>query len=268
MRQKLLLLLAAFFGVVAFFLMYNQIESEKLKAMKGARNLILMTASRDLVEGQKISLQDFSSVETKRFGSTTEISQEQFSQCVGKTLAFNIRRGQTLRWNDIVGLDDSRRKGMAGIVPEGLRAISIAVDNVSSVTNLVKPNDNVDIVGTFRFPAMKGDQEMDTLTLTILQNVQILATGQELAQARGSPVFSSASKDDRTKGYSTVTLGLTPKEVEFIIFASQKGRLDLSLRNSEDTSFETKLQSVNFKFIEGNIDQYNQERQKRKRSGK
>jgi pilus assembly protein CpaB len=77
--------------------------------------------------------------------------------------------------------------------------------------------------------------------------------------------MSSSQPQSAARGYSTITLALTPKEVEMIIFASQKGRLSLSLRNDEETKFDSDLQSVNFKFLEKNIPVYNSERQNRQK---
>jgi pilus assembly protein CpaB len=59
-----------------------------------------------------------------------------------------------------------------------------------------------------------------------------------------------------------VTLELTPKEVEMIVFATQKGRLVLSLRSYNETGFEDKLQSVNFKYLQDHIEEYNKERRR------
>ncbi len=97
---------------------------------------------------------------------------------------------------------------------------------------------------------------MDTLTITILQNVKILATGTDFGK-------TLAPQGARRKSYSTVTLALTPKEVEMIIFASQKGKLSLSLRNSEETKIESEQQSVNFKYFQEHVNDYNKARAKR-----
>ena len=53
-----------------------------------------------------------------------------------------------------------------------------------------------------------------------------------------------------------------------IIFASQKGRLTLSLRNFEETKIEKDLQSVNFKFLEENIRKWNDDREKMMKEGR
>ena len=63
------------------------------------------------------------------------------------------------------------------------------------------------------------------------------------------------------RSYSTVTLELTPKEVEMIIFAQQKGTLTLSLRSYEDPNITTDVQSVDWAYLQQHIKEYNAERE-------
>lgn len=263
MRQKMLLTAAAFFGVLAFFLMFHQINAERQKALKGSRLVTYVVAKSDLIQGETITRDKLLvSKPTRRFGSARgqEIPGGSVDQIVGKKLANSVRRGQILYWRDISGYLSQEKYGMAGRVRMKWRAFSVAVDATGSVNNLIQPNNHVDIIGTFRFPAMKGDKELDTITLTLLQNVVVLATGKQMANSGGSPVYSQSHKQ-ATRGYNTLTLELSPKEVELLAFASQKGRLDFSLRNKEDTSVVKDLQSVNFKYLQEHIPDYQQDRE-------
>jgi len=98
------------------------------------------------------------------------------------------------------------------------------------------------------------------VTCTILQNVLVLATGSRTAKARGQALSG---------GYSTVTLEVTPREAEMLAFAEQiKGRLVLSLRNRNDTSYEKELPKVDFAKIQGEIEELNLKRQNQKLMGR
>ena len=66
----------------------------------------------------------------------------------------------------------------------------------------------------------------------------------------------------------TVTLELTPKEVEMIIFATQKGRIHLSLRNYEESAVTKQLQSVNWDYLQKNILNYTRERENMMKQGR
>ena len=136
--------------------------------------------------------------------------------------------------------------------------MAIPVDPVSSVNNLIQPNDNVDVIGTFRFPDVRGDSALDTVTLTILQDVKVLAVGNRWRAPLGENVPAG--------NYGTVTLQLMPDEVEMLVFASQKGKISLSLRNFEDTRIfrDIEKRSVNFKLLEKEIPNYNIRREERR----
>jgi pilus assembly protein CpaB len=96
--------------------------------------------------------------------------------------------------------------------------------------------------------------------MTILQNVQVLAVGNQWREFRNEEGAMSRS-------YNPITVLLWPAEVEMIVFASQKGRLSLSLRNYEDSSLDRDLEkrSVNFKMLEKEIPKYNKQREERRR---
>ncbi len=263
MKQKLLLVAALFFGVLAFILTYYQLKYEKDKIRGQAQNFYFIKVKKDMIEGEPISKADIESFSALRQVSARklEIEWKEADSIAGRKLSRSVKRGDLLTVYDIKEEGKTGREGLAGIIPMGFRAISISVDSTSSVTGLVKPNHHVDIIGTFSFPQMKGDKNLDTLTLTLLQNVVILATGTEMAASKGG-------EERAKKNYGTVTLELTPEETEMIIFASQKGRLTLSLRNFEETKIEKDLQSVNFKFLEENIRKWNDDREKMMKEGR
>jgi pilus assembly protein CpaB len=253
-----MIVLAVFFGFAAFLLTQYQIRLAREKALGAAKDIVLIKVKRSLTQGEKVEVSDIESFTTKRFldSGQVEVEWRDKNSVIGRKLNSSLIKGEVIKWYQLDEDYSAKKEGLAGIIPMGLRAISIAVDTTSSVTGLVKPGQHVDIIGTFHFPDMKGDKTLDTITLTVLQNVIVLATGTQLASA------SSAPKTASTKGYNTVTLSLTPREVEMIIFASQKGKLTMSLRHFEDATFEYNLQSVNFKYLEQNIDAYTKNREK------
>jgi len=260
MRQKILLLAAVIFGLLAFYLNLTELRNQRNAFNKKTHETQVIELSSDIQEGGTISKMDITRKDVIRLANqrTNEIPwKSKDFVVVNKKADRTLSSGTVLRYSDIKE-ERTRRDGLAGVITLGNRAISISVDSTSSVTTLVKPEDRVDIVGSFRFPEMKGDKSLDVITMTILQSVRIIATGKEM----GLNSINSVTKS-RSKGYNTVTLELTPKEVEMIIFASQKGRLVLSLRSSEETGFEDKLQSVNFRYLEENIEKYNQDRKRR-----
>lgn len=123
------------------------------------------------------------------------------------------------------------------------------------MSGLVQPNDNVDIIGTFTFPSRTNPNQVESVTLTLMQNVSVIATGARVAG-------QESGRNDGQSGYNTVTFAVTPREAELLVFAQQtRGQLYLSLRHPEDRNFEAELPSVNFDYIETVVKELNEKRQ-------
>jgi pilus assembly protein CpaB len=143
--------------------------------------------------------------------------------------------------------------GISADIKKNMRAVSVNCSGAASVSGMVKPNDHVDVIGTFDFEGKSGKR--DFVTCTMLQNVLVLATGTETAKR-------SLQTAGLTRNYSTVTLEVTPREAEMLAFAEQlKGRIVLSLRNRKDVSYEKELPKVDFNKIQSEIEELNIQRQ-------
>ena len=264
MRQKILMLAAVFFGVLAFIFTYQQIQQERNKIRNSAVRVRLIRMKADVSEGDKLMDTDIEMYEAMRFANaaanTFEIPWERRTDVIGSPLRSMVRKGDILTWRDfkqVFTKDD--RTGLPAQTRSGWRAISIPVSQVSSVSGLIRPNNFVDVIGTFHFPDTKGDSSLDTVTMTILQRVKVLATGTDIGYAQQNNAQSGVSAAGRS--YSAVTLELTPKEVEMIIFAQQKGSLTLSLRSYEDPNITTDVQSVDWAYLQQHIKEYTAERE-------
>jgi pilus assembly protein CpaB len=87
----------------------------------------------------------------------------------------------------------------------------------------IRPNDHVDVIGTFRDP-----QTHEALSVTLLENVIVLATGKMTGTTRVHHL------PENQRGYTDVTLLVMPEEAELLALANDLGKLTLSLRNDED----------------------------------
>jgi pilus assembly protein CpaB len=122
---------------------------------------------------------------------------------------------------------------------------------------MVQPNDRVDVLGTFSFPMTNAPGELESVTLTVLQDVTVLAVGQTMADRRADRRSASSGT------YGTVTVEVTAREAELLIFAQQaRGRLSLSLRNPKDVSFEKDLPVIDFSHLQNRLPELNLYRQR------
>src|SRR5262249_20490015 len=116
--------------------------------------------------------------------------------------------------------------GVAASIPKGMRACTIQTPNVATgVAGLLQPGYKVDVILTVSGQAA-NDGTGGASTLTLLQNVEILAVDQRV-EAPADPKIGS-------KELRSVTLLVTPEQAAKLDLGQTKGTLHLSLRNPED----------------------------------
>jgi pilus assembly protein CpaB len=109
--------------------------------------------------------------------------------------------------------------GLAPLIPPGMRAISVRVNDVVGVSGFVLPGMRVDVLVTGRPP-----NQQDTVTRTVLQNIAVLSAGQTI-QTDGK---------SQSMVVPVVTLLVDPQEAEALTLANNEGHIQLVLRNSTD----------------------------------
>ena len=109
--------------------------------------------------------------------------------------------------------------GLQALVPAGMRAVTIEVNEFTGLSGMVAPNMTVDVMGTFRDETTK-----DTVTRTVVQNLKVLAVGPRMTPA----------SEEQKEAYKSVTLLANPKEAERVELAAYTGRPRLALRSGRD----------------------------------
>ena len=265
MKQKIILALAVAIGLIAAVLTNSYLTAKDKEVQRWIANfnkkhakVSAVCVKRDLPSGTVLTVKDLGAVDVMADAIRGHyIKEEDALSLVGRRTVRKLEKASPVFWSDIEGGDPLSR-GLSGDIKTRMRAISINVAGAASVSGMVRPNDHVDVLGTFSFPSKSGKPgEMELVTLTMLQDVLVLATGREMAKSR--PASPSAHG---SAAYSTVTLEVTPREAEMLVFAEQiKGRLSLALRNPDDVYFEKTLPRVDFQKIQGEIEELNTYRQ-------
>jgi pilus assembly protein CpaB len=113
--------------------------------------------------------------------------------------------------------------GLAATIPNGMRAVTIRVNDVAGVSGFVRPGTRVDVLIAGNPPG--GSNSLGTVSKTLLQNMEILSAGQDIQKdAEGKPV-----------SVPVVNLLVTPEQAEILSLASNETRIQLVLRNPLDT---------------------------------
>jgi pilus assembly protein CpaB len=118
--------------------------------------------------------------------------------------------------------------GLPPTITEGMRAISVKVNEVVGVAGFVIPGTRVDVLVTVKRPN-EGNNQNTSQTRVVLSNVQVLTAGTRYDQER-------ATKEGKPIPTSVVTLLLTPDDAEKMTLAAEEGRVMLALRNPLDTA--------------------------------
>ncbi|NPV70764.1 MAG: Flp pilus assembly protein CpaB [Firmicutes bacterium] len=142
-------------------------------------------------------------------------------EAIGRMTTVPLAQGEILYRSKLASKD--QKSGLAYHVPAGKRAIAIPVNEVSGVAGLVEPGDRVDIICTFQKEVAAKDR-----TRLIAEDVPVLAVVQSM-QVRESPVRD-------LKGYTSVTLCVSPEQAVLIGFGEKNGALKLALRAPNDGS--------------------------------
>ena len=115
--------------------------------------------------------------------------------------------------------------GLPATIPEGMRAISVAVNEVVGVAGFVTPGTMVDVLVTGRVGGSGHTNNDENITRTILENVRVLAAGQKVEQDR----------EGKPQTVPVITLLVTPDEATKLAMGSTQGKIQLALRNTIDT---------------------------------
>lgn len=138
---------------------------------------------------------------------------------LGRAVLFPLGKGQPILDRDLSAPGSGI--GLAGKIPDGMRAVALRSDEVVGVAGFLVPGSHLDVLVTYRTGA-----SADSVTATVLQDAIVLAAGQQIEpDPAGKPSAATV-----------VTLLLTPEEAERAVLASTQGAIHFVLRNGADKS--------------------------------
>ena len=217
-KSFLVLIVSVVLGLVAALVarsyMSNRIE--EIESGHKGKLIEVVVAKADLERGAILTPETVAIRQIPLdFAHEQAITPATYDAAAGETLAFAVKSGQLILWPM---LQEKKAPAFSHRVEVGRRAMTVPVDEISSISGMLEPGDMIDLMVTV-------DRSGRKITLPLLQNVQVLATGQR-------------SIDDPKSGerreYSTVTLDTTPKQAQQVIAAREEGRITALLRNPQD----------------------------------
>jgi pilus assembly protein CpaB len=147
-------------------------------------------------------------------------------QLIGRVVVTSISPRDPVTENKLAPIGASG--GLSSMIPEGYRAMTVAVNDVVGVSGFIMPGTLVDIVVVITPPKGSGNEEM--ISKIVLQNIKVLANGQNIDKPKNDREVERTIK--------AVTLQVTPEQAEKLALASSEGKLQLVMRNSVDQADE------------------------------
>lgn len=210
--------------LIGAVIIHQGISSYKKSLGLGQPMTEILIASHRLNEGQTISSKD---VEIQKipakYAPIGILKPSDLYKIESRGLIKSVSKGEMILWSSLA--ENYSYQSPSAKIEQGYRAVTIAVDSISSVANLIQPGDHVDLITTLEIPG-----ESKPSTLTLLQNVTVLTVGEATQEEAAS--------------YSNVTLMVLPTEANIITHSGKYGSLSLALRNPIDMKTSRNLSVI------------------------
>jgi pilus assembly protein CpaB len=221
-RSWLMLAGAIALGIVATALTHKFLKDYIAQLEQGAHPpehlVMVVVAKEDLPRGTRIDGKLFRPTKMPAaYVHASAIDPRHFSQYVGQRLGAPLKRGEVVLEVHM----ESANPVFSNTLENGNRALTTEVDEVNSISGMLRPTDHIDLMVTAR----GANSSTTETTFPLLTNVEVLATGQVTRKRDGS---------DRSRTYTTITLSVSPEDAERIVVAKNSGKLTAVLRNPDD----------------------------------
>jgi len=221
MRNRIfaVLVLAVVAGGGLAYGTYNAINTQPVKTVTAPTQAVVVAAA-DLPLGTELKKEDLTVVNFP-MGAASEGAFGKLADLIGRGLIVSMVKNEIVLNAKLASKEAGA--GLPPVIPDGMRAVSVRVNEVIGVAGYVLPGTRVDVVAT----ASPNGNPQDATSKVVLSNVQVLTAGtrMEQDQEKGKPMQ-----------VTVVTLLVYPEQSERLALASTEGKIQLALRNPLDTS--------------------------------
>jgi pilus assembly protein CpaB len=217
-RNRLLMIgvVALALGLFVSSAVYSNIKGKNQPGPMAGIDVLV--ASKDLAVGSKITNDSIKLVRIPEASVPANVIRQK-TDVLERGVVLPISAGEFILPSKLAA--DKAGSGLPSLIPPGMRAVSVRVNEIVSVAGFVLPGTRVDVLLTGNPGGGGNDQQ----TTTVLENVAVLATGQKLERnTSGDP-----------ENAIVITLLVSPDDAQKLTLASSQGKIQLTLRNPLDT---------------------------------
>jgi pilus assembly protein CpaB len=220
---KRIYIIALLFAVITGIAVYSY--AQRLERSAQAENGNVVVAVARIPENTQIT-EDMIIVKKLPAESINALAANSISLVKGRITNAAIEANEqvlTSRLNEM----GAEKGGLAYMVPDGKRAMTIEVNDITGVADSIKKTNHVDIIASLMVDKTLVDKtEKVAKSMLLLQNVEVLAT-------------ASSSTDEEAKGYTNITVAVSPEEAVKLFYAQVNGKLTAVLRPVLESDLST-----------------------------
>jgi pilus assembly protein CpaB len=213
MRSKIIFVLAILMGLVTTVLFFNYMKKYDQGKVVNETLSQIIVAKAAIKKNQLINSSMVEITKVPKKGIYAQTARK-LSDITGKFATVNFKKGEPILLNHLQKEKDETLL-VSRKIHKGYRAISVGANFVQTNSNLIEPEDHVDVISSVIDKKTKKIK-----TTMILKDIRVLAVGRLMIEP---------SKDTKYVQYSSVTLEVTPEQTLSVVKADQQGSIYLAL---------------------------------------
>ena len=221
LKPLLMLLFSLALGAVGVFYSRTYIQEQVAfyrNQLETTETLVkVVVPTHDIPRGEVITQQDLALRDVPtQYVDANNVNGSNFENAIGQRLEYDVSEGRPLQWSHLEG---GLTPPFSGTVESGLRAMTVRVDEINSISGFLQPKDKVDLL-------LSHGANAESQIFPLIQKLNVIATGVQTMVDKQS--------GGRERSFNTITVHVSPEQAQKITLAQQVGRLTAVLRNPED----------------------------------
>ena len=226
-HMKKIKILALLSAMAAAFLLYNYLNKISEPVIIQVEKTNVVVASTDIFPNTLIT-EDMLTVKSIPVEAVHSQSISDKAEVLGNVSSSQIITGEQILSSKLITPGESADDGtLAYAIAPGMRAITVAVNYTEGLSNMILPENMVDIISEYsiEIDLENGDTKTVDYTVLLLQKVKVLAVDDNM---------TAAAKAAAEENYSSLTLQVTPQQAMEVSMTEYKGQLRAILRSPLD----------------------------------
>jgi pilus assembly protein CpaB len=211
---------ATIIALIISILIYGYLQKKTQVKEVIIETLPVAVAANDLSWGTTLTKEKIKKVDFLK-GSLPEGFSSDPDSLVGRVLIYPVKANEPI-FESRLAPNNVKTGGVAAVISSKKRAVAVKVDKVIGVSGFIHPGSRVDVLIT-----LTTGKTYHPVTKIILENLLVLAAGSEMKEKKGF--------EERSSTTDVITLEVTPEEAEKLAMAAAEGKIQLALRNFNDT---------------------------------